>query len=53
MATVHRPSRLAVALDRGCLHKVLLLKWMENLSFGENYELFDLFSGAGNVGKLW
>ena len=33
--------------------KVLLLRWMSNLSYGHGYQLFDVFSGAGNVGETW
>ncbi|CAE7265719.1 unnamed protein product [Symbiodinium pilosum] len=32
---------------------VLLLRWMDNLAFTDQYVLFDLFSGCGNVHKEW
>ncbi|CAE7748638.1 CML24 [Symbiodinium microadriaticum] len=32
---------------------VLCLRWMQNLDFGDRYNFFEVFSGAGMVSKVW
>ena len=33
--------------------EVLLLRWMKNLDLQPQYQLFDLFSGHGEVSRVW
>lgn len=33
--------------------QVLLLRWMDNLDFKEQFQLFDVFCGQANVSKTW
>ena len=33
--------------------EVLCLRWMQNLTFADRYNFFEVFSGEGKVSKVW